>query len=90
MAFVIGTAIALFSPELTIIGGGLVEMDGFPKSHLEDLVIANAPFAETGLPMKLCWAALGWQSALHGAPQAAAEHLRRRPPSASTRFPATC
>ena len=81
-AFVIGTAIALFSPELTILGGGLVEMAGFPKSRLAELVAANAPIAETGRPMNLCWGALGWRSTLHGAPQAATEHLKRHPASA--------
>ena len=81
-AFVIGTAIALFSPELTILGGGLVDMAGFPKSRLAELVAANAPIAETGRPVALCWAGLGWRSALFGAPKAAAEHLKRHPISA--------
>ena len=81
-AYVIGTAIALFSPEVTILGGGLCEMAGFPKAELEQLVAANAPIAETGRPMALHWAGLGWRSALVGAPQAAAEHLKRHPISA--------
>lgn len=86
-AFVIGTAIALLSPEVTILGGGLCDMAGFPRARLEALVAANAPFAETGRAMDLRWARLGWKSALYGAPRAAAEHLRRARPPAVTRSP---
>ena len=77
-AFAIGTAVALFSPDAIVLGGGVCAMQGFPKLRLAALVEANAPFAETGRRMDLRWAELGWRSALHGAPHAAREHFWRR------------
>ncbi|MEY4749624.1 MAG: hypothetical protein RIQ60_1838 [Pseudomonadota bacterium] len=77
-AFAIGTAVTLFSPEVTLLGGGLCEMAGFPRQRLAELVQANAPYAETGRPMQLRWAELGWRSALHGAPLAVQAHRQRQ------------
>ena len=67
-AYAIGTAVALLSPDAVVVGGGICDMAGFPRARLSALLEANAPFAETGRPMDLRWAALGWRSVLHGAP----------------------
>jgi allose kinase len=77
-ALAIGTAVALFSPGTIIVGGGVCAIEAFPRQRLAQLVAANAPFAETGRPMDLRWAELGWQAVLHGALQVAREHLRDR------------
>ena len=75
-AFAIGTAVAMFSPQAILLGGGVCEMIAFPRNKLARLIEANSPFAQTGRPMDLRWAALGWRSVLHGAPQAVREYLR--------------
>jgi len=77
-AFAVGTAVALFSPEVIILGGGVCVMPAFPRDCLARLIEVNSPFAETGRPMDLRWAELGWKSVLHGAPHAATEHSRRQ------------
>ncbi len=47
-AFAIATAVAMFSPQAIILGGGVCDMPGFPKEHLSTLIEANFPFAQTG------------------------------------------
>ena len=76
-AFAVGTAIALFSPEVIVVGGGLCAMESFPKERLVELIYQNAPIRETGRELDLRWASLGWQSSLYGAPNAARAHLIR-------------
>lgn len=65
--FAVGAAVALMSPEVIIIGGGIASMAGYPRDELAGLVAKNAPFAETGREMDLRWARHGWQAALVGA-----------------------
>ncbi|HEY0124733.1 MAG TPA: ROK family protein [Rhizobium sp.] len=76
-AIAIGTACALFSPDVLVLGGGVCEMTDFPKERLTKLVAEKATFEQTGRPMDLRWAELGWRGVLHGAPQAVVEHLKR-------------
>ncbi|HEX4766674.1 MAG TPA: ROK family protein [Lichenihabitans sp.] len=78
-AFAVATAVALFSPQTIVLGGGVLDIDGYPRGRLGELVEAHAPIAETGRPMDLRWARHGWTSVLHGAPLVVAEHLARRP-----------
>ena len=78
-AFAVGCAVAMVSPQIIILGGGVLDMDGYPKDRLKRLVAEHAPIAETGRPMDLRWAQLGWTSVLHGAPLVVAERLARRP-----------
>lgn len=76
-AIAIGTAVALFSPQTIVLGGGVLEIPDFPRERLRSLLEVNAPFTETSLAMDVRWAALGWRSALHGA----AHVVRGRIPS---------
>ncbi len=78
MATAVATASALFSPDLIVLGGGVCEMVDFPRSRLHALIKEKAPFDQTGRPMVLRWAELGWRGVLHGAPKAVAEHMRRQ------------
>jgi len=78
-AFAVGCAVAMVSPQTVVLGGGVLDIDGYPKDRLSRLVEEHAPIAETGRPMDLRWAQLGWTSVLHGAPIVVAEHLSRRP-----------
>ncbi|WP_454854994.1 ROK family protein [Rhizobium binxianense] len=77
-AAAVGIASALFSPDLLVLGGGVCEMADFPKETLRNLIAEKAPFDQTGRPMDLRWAELGWRGVLHGAPRAVAEHMRRQ------------
>jgi predicted NBD/HSP70 family sugar kinase len=79
-AFAIGCAVAMVSPRTILLGGGILEMTGFPRDRLVRLVGRHAPIAETGRAMDLRWAELGWTATLHGAARVAAEHLSRRAP----------
>ena len=66
-------AVAMFSPQMLLIGGGICEMSGFPRDQLAALIENSFPFAHTGRAMDLRWATLGWRSVLHGAPHAVKE-----------------
>jgi allose kinase len=77
-AFAVGAAVAMFSPQAIVLGGGVCDMPAFPRQRLSTLIEANFPFAYTGRLMDLRWAELGWRSVLHGAPHAVREHLRRQ------------
>jgi allose kinase len=77
-AIAVGIASALFSPDVVVLGGGVCEMADFPREKLRELIAQKAPFDQTGRPMDLRWAELGWRGVLHGAPRAVAEHMRRQ------------
>ena len=66
-AFAVGCAVAMVSPQAIVLGGGILDMDGYPKERLSRLIEEHAPIAETGRSMDLRWAQLGWTSVLHGA-----------------------
>ncbi len=77
-AFAVGCAVAMVSPQVIILGGGVLDMDGYPKERLSHLVEEHSPIAETGRSMDLRWAELGWTSVLHGAPLVVADRLSKR------------
>jgi predicted NBD/HSP70 family sugar kinase len=76
-ALAVSGAIAMLSPATVILGGGVLDIEGYPRQLLEGLIAANAPFMKTGLEMDLRWAALGWGSTLHGAPQIVREYAAK-------------
>ncbi len=80
-AFAVATAVALFSPATVVLGGGVLDMDGYPRDRLLALIDAHAPAAETGRRLDVRWSEHGWLSALHGARRVLAE--RSRPPTAA-------
>jgi predicted NBD/HSP70 family sugar kinase len=66
-ALAIASAVAIVSPETIVLGGGICEMQGFPKAQLIAEVEERFPFQRTGRPLDLRWAELGWRSVLYGA-----------------------
>jgi allose kinase len=78
-AFAVAATVAMFSPQVLLLGGGVCEMNGFPKEQLASMIEVASPFAQIGRTMDIRWATLGWGSVLHAAPHAAKEHLRRNP-----------
>jgi allose kinase len=61
------TGVAMFSPELVLLGGGLCAMRGFPKERLAALIDEKSRFAHDVWRPEVSWATLGWKSVLYGA-----------------------
>ncbi|WLI77560.1 ROK family protein [Kosakonia sp. H02] len=66
-ALVVESAIAILSPAVVILGGGVVAMKNYPKQRLESLLSSDNPFARVNISPELRWARHGWQSVLYGA-----------------------
>jgi allose kinase len=73
-ALVVSAAMATLSPETVILGGGVLDIPGYPKARLKQLIAANCPCTKTGATLDLRWAVLGWSSVLHAAPLIVREH----------------
>lgn len=67
-AFSVSTGIAMMSPATVLLGGGVLEMPGFPREQLLQLVDRYAPVSETGRQLDLRWCHHSWSATLHGAP----------------------
>jgi len=78
-AFAVAATVAMFSPQVLLLGGGVCEMNGFPREQLASMIEVASPFAQIGRTMDVRWATLGWASVLHAAPHAVREHLSRNP-----------
>jgi predicted NBD/HSP70 family sugar kinase len=61
------TGVAMFSPELVVLGGGLCAMRGFPKDRLATLIEERSLFAHGVCRPEVRWATRGWKSVLYGA-----------------------
>jgi predicted NBD/HSP70 family sugar kinase len=61
------TGVAMFSPELVVLGGGLCAMRGFPKDRLVALIEERSRFGHEMCRPEVRWATLGWKSVLYGA-----------------------
>lgn len=66
-AFAISTAIALLSPRIVLIGGGVIEMADYPRDELRNIVAEHLPLPQSISPLDLRWARLGWEAAVWGA-----------------------
>jgi predicted NBD/HSP70 family sugar kinase len=77
-ALAVSSAIATLSPETVVLGGGVPDIDGYPRHRLEELIAANALCMNIGLSLDLRWATLGWGSVLYGAPQIVRQHAAHR------------
>jgi allose kinase len=66
-AFATATAIALLSPRIVLIGGGVVQMTDYPKDELSAIITAHLPLPQSISPLDLRWARLGWEAAVWGA-----------------------
>lgn len=61
------SAIVLFSPRTLLLGGGVVDMDGYPRDVLEQRIAGCLPHSGLIHALDTRWASLGWQAAIHGA-----------------------
>jgi len=66
-AFAIASAIALLSPRIVLLGGGVVEMIDYPRAELAAIIAEHLPLPSSIRPLDLRWARLGWQAAIWGA-----------------------
>ena len=66
-AFAVASAVALLSPNVVLIGGGVVRMDRYPRDLLAKTIEAHLPLPMSVNPVSLRWASLGWEAALWGA-----------------------
>lgn len=72
-AVTIAIAITLFDPDITVLGGGVVETAEFPHNELYALVEERLPPVHRGRH-SFTIAPLGWQSVLYGALAVVNEH----------------
>jgi allose kinase len=72
-AFAIAGAIAMFSPQVVVLGGGILEMVDYPRDRLKREIVGHLPLPSEVLPLDLRWAALGWRAAIYGALEIATE-----------------
>jgi len=67
MAMATASLMTLFSPQRTIVGGGICHMCGFPYDRFRQQVMALLPITRSDATLNLCRDELGWQAVLHGA-----------------------
>lgn len=65
-ALVVNSAIAMLSPAVVILGGGVLSMTNYPKKSLETFLSSDDPFANLNIPREIRWAKHGWKSVLYG------------------------
>jgi allose kinase len=66
-AFAVAGAVAMFSPQVVILGGGILEMINYPRDRLKCEIVSHLPLPSEVLPLDLRWAVLGWRAAIYGA-----------------------
>ena len=66
-AYAVATAINLFDPELCIIGGGIPEMNNFPREEFRQTILEHLRRPLPRESIKLEWARLGSRAILPGA-----------------------
>ncbi len=66
-AYAVASGIALLSPRVVLIGGGIVQMEDYPKNELLTVLTEHLPLPQEIAPLDLRWAQLGWRAAIWGA-----------------------
>lgn len=66
-AITVARATVLFSPRIILLGGGVIDMDGYPRDTLTQRVFGALPHAGSIHSIDIRWATLGWQAAIFGA-----------------------
>ncbi|WP_167306625.1 ROK family protein [Paraburkholderia steynii] len=79
-AMAVGMAAAMVSPATILLGGGVMDMNGYPRETLIGLIEGHLPLSETRRPLDLRWSRHGWTAVLHGAPAVLTEHRGRGSP----------
>ncbi len=67
LAYALATAVNLFQPDIALVGGGIPQMEGFPKALFQDLFLEHLrkPIPYTSIQLR--WASLDSEAALWGA-----------------------
>lgn len=76
-AFAIASAMAMMSPQVVLLGGGIVTMDDYPRDRLAAIVAEHRPVPAAIQPLDLRWSTLGWKAAVWGAIELADARGRR-------------
>jgi allose kinase len=66
-AVTVASAAVLFSPRTILLGGGVVDMTGYPRDLLTQRIVGCLPHSGSIHSLDIEWACLGWQAAIHGA-----------------------
>jgi allose kinase len=75
-AVAVATGITLFDPAVVVIGGGVVDMAGYPMARLAEAVSCRVTPVHGDGRVRLARAELGWSAVLHGALGLVAEAQR--------------
>ena len=67
LARTLSTGVNLFHPEVALVGGGVMEMLGFPKEHFRETFYAHLRRPVPSETVTLRWAELGSRASLYGA-----------------------
>ncbi|MEZ4633219.1 MAG: ROK family protein [Deinococcales bacterium] len=67
LAYALATAINLFQPDVALVGGGIPEMQGFPKELFKMIFLDHLRKPIPSTTIDLRWATLGSEAALWGA-----------------------
>ena len=67
LARTLSTGVNLFHPEVALVGGGVMEMPGFPKKHFQETFYAHLRRPIPAETVTLRWAELGSRASLYGA-----------------------
>ncbi len=77
-AFAVASAVAMLSPRIVVLGGGVVGMKDYPRDRLSATILEHLPLPRSIRSIDIRWASLGWRAAIWGA--LALEAIRKKPP----------
>ncbi|RFC68935.1 MULTISPECIES: ROK family protein [Mesorhizobium] len=66
-ACIAASAVALLSPRILLLGGGVVDVGDYPRELLQERIAQVLPIISGVYALDIRWASLGWQAAIHGA-----------------------
>jgi allose kinase len=66
-AMAVGMAAVMVSPAVILLGGGVMQMAGYPREKLVNLIERFVSVTQTGRALDVRWSQHGWTAALHGA-----------------------
>lgn len=75
-AYAVATAVNLLGPEVTLIGGGIPDMPGYPRAAFVSVVREHLRRPQPHDSFQQRWARLGWRASLHGAQRAIEQRWR--------------
>jgi allose kinase len=66
-AIAVATGVMLFDPQVVVLGGGVIDMAGYPKQELFDYIRRHLSPVHDASKLRFEIAKLGWLAVLHGA-----------------------